>query len=169
VLKYKDLLTNWIVKEDQPFTTVEASSFREMQRSLYFDVAQFSADTIKSHVMFKFQEKKLQLREILQVGDNSVTLLFQEQDVLMLNFNHTQNVPGHIAFTIDGWTSPNLIPFMGITAHFIDRFWCLREVLLDFVKLSGTHSGENLFHVFISCLESYGILTKVRNNHGRSI
>ncbi len=64
-------------------------------------------------------------------------------------------MPGLIAFTIDAWTSPNQFSFMGITAHFIDQFWRLKEILIDFEKLSGPHSGDNLFQVFSACLDSY--------------
>jgi hypothetical protein len=54
-----------------------------------------------------------------------------------------------------------MIPFFGITCHWIDEQWELKETLIDFKKLSGPHSGENLSEVFIDCCNSFGILTKV--------
>ena len=59
------------------------------------------------------------------------------------------------------WTSANYIPFLGITAHWISKEWELVEILVDFYKLNGTHSGENLAESFINCCNEFKILTKV--------
>ncbi|CAJ0749910.1 1008_t:CDS:2, partial [Entrophospora sp. SA101] len=47
------------------------------------------------------------------------------------------------------WTSANTIPFLGITSHWINIDWQLQETLIDFVKLSGPHSGDNLREAFL--------------------
>jgi hypothetical protein len=58
--------------------------------------------------------------------------------------------------------SPSYIPFLGITVHWISKNWNLKELLLDFVKLSGPHSGENLYDSFVQCVhDDMRILTKV--------
>jgi len=72
-----------------------------------------------------------------------------------------QNAPGHLSFTLDAWTSSNMLPFLGITTHWITRDWQLKEILLDFCMLYGPHSGENLAEVFERCCRELGILTKV--------
>ncbi|CAJ0766458.1 17423_t:CDS:2 [Entrophospora sp. SA101] len=55
------------------------------------------------------------------------------------------------------WTSANTIPFLGITSHWINIDWQLQETLIDFVKLSGPHSGDNLREAFVaSSVESVG-------------
>jgi hypothetical protein len=54
-----------------------------------------------------------------------------------------------------------MIPFLGITAHWITNEWELKNILLDFIKLEGPHSGENLKTVFLQSLENFGISTKV--------
>jgi len=69
---------------------------------------------------------------------------------------------GKISFTIDIWTSPNVISFLGITGHWIDSNWQLQTLTLDFVKLEGPHSGENIAEVFINCIQELGVTTKVR-------
>jgi hypothetical protein len=52
--------------------------------------------------------------------------------------------------------------FLGITGHFIDGNWNLNEILVDFVHLSGSHSGENLAREFLKCIEDdFQILSKV--------
>jgi len=35
------------------------------------------------------------------------------------------------------------------------------EILIDFYKLSGAHSGENLAEAFIKCCNEFDILSKV--------
>ena len=81
----------------------------------------------------------------------------------MLFFNLIkQNIPGKISFTLDCWTSPNAIPFLGITSHFINSDWKLNDILIDFVHLSGSHSGENLANAFLNCIHNdFNILNKV--------
>ena len=73
-----------------------------------------------------------------------------------------KNVPGKISFVLDAWTSPNILGFLGITCHYIDANWKLRDILLDFVYLEGSHSGENLANAFLKCLEEKKIFTKVK-------
>jgi len=77
-------------------------------------------------------------------------------------FPSFENIPGKISFTIDGWTSPNCKAFLGITAHWINRRWKMEELLIDFVPLTGPHSGENLAVAFEKATCELGILTKVR-------
>jgi hypothetical protein len=62
---------------------------------------------------------------------------------------------------LDAWTSSNVLAFLGITCHFIDANWDLKEVLLDFVHLSGSHSGENMAREFLNSTQEFHILTKV--------
>lgn len=55
--------------------------------------------------------------------------------------------------------------FLAITIHWITTDWKLQDKLLDFIDLSGPHSGENLCNAFVkSCLE-FEILEKVINNY----
>jgi hypothetical protein len=97
-----------------------------------------SGDTVKEHILLMFREERNCVRKVLQ------------------------DAPGKISFTLDAWTLRNQLPFLGITAHWVDSEWNLRSILLDFQLLSGPHSGENLQEVFeLSCRE-LGILTKVR-------
>lgn len=66
-----------------------------------------------------------------------------------------------ISISLDGWTSPNNIPFMGIVAHFIDNQFRLRREILSFDILPGSHTGETLTEAVWSTLKSFGVLDKV--------
>jgi len=72
-----------------------------------------------------------------------------------------KKIPGKISITIDAWTSPNYIAFLGITAHWVNKNWEMEELLIEFVHLKGPHSGDNMATAFMKALEELGILAKV--------
>jgi len=74
-----------------------------------------------------------------------------------------KNTPSKISFTLNAWTLSNQLPFLGITSHWIEENWELNETLIDFVELSGAHTGENLSEAFVKSCKDLGILTKVSN------
>lgn len=45
--------------------------------------------------------------------------------------------------------------------HWISKDWKLCDSLLDFIKLSGPHSGENICNAFVKSCDEFGILEKV--------
>ena len=46
-----------------------------------------------------------------------------------------------------------MLSFLGITYHYIDSDWKLKDILVDFICLEGSHSGENLANSFIQYLQ----------------
>jgi len=50
---------------------------------------------------------------------------------------------------------------LGITAHWISDEWEMKSLLLDFIKLEGSHSGKNLKDAFIKSIKEFGITNKV--------
>lgn len=67
------------------------------------------------------------------------------------------DIPGKISFTIDGWTSKNIFPFVNIRAHWIDAQWQSQSILLEFSEIHNEHSGDNLCKIFLKCLDRFGI------------
>ena len=45
--------------------------------------------------------------------------------------------------------------------HWITEDWKLQDGLLDFIDLSGPHSGENLCNAFVKSCNGFEILEKV--------
>ncbi|CAB4495821.1 unnamed protein product [Rhizophagus irregularis] len=134
---FRDFIVRWTVCDDQPFTAVESEHLRLLFRILNPIAKAPSADTLRSDVIDKFNEERNNIREILQ------------------------NAPGRLSFTLDAWTSPSYIPFLRITVHWISHEWELKEILIDFCKLSGPHSGENLHESFVKSCDDMRILTKI--------
>jgi hypothetical protein len=52
-----------------------------------------------------------------------------------------------ITITVDVWTDRRGKAFLGVTAHFIDENYSPHALLLDFVRLVGSHTGENIRNV----------------------
>jgi hypothetical protein len=94
-----------------------------------------------------------------------------------------QDILGKISFTLDVWTSPSTKSFLAITAHYIDKDWKLRNVLVDFIQIFGKnflincpifyfknllilvklgkHSGETIKNAFMLGLNNLSIQNKV--------
>ena len=51
--------------------------------------------------------------------------------------------------------------FMSITAHFIDKEWALQHILLDFIEIFDSHTGQNLKNTFVLGLENFILEKKV--------
>lgn len=67
---------------------------------------------------------------------------------------------GKISFIMDMWSDPNLVPFMAVTAHWIERSYeetvggeklvlKLQADLIGFQRVLGCHGGKHLAHAFI--------------------
>lgn len=89
-----------------------------------------------------------------------------------------------MSLTTDVWSDPDLISFLGATAHFIVRRICgqlesrstpqlgpsdesenqlvLRSGLLAFRHIQGSHTGENLACVLFNITKDAGIAKRVR-------
>lgn len=56
-----------------------------------------------------------------------------------------------------------MYPLLGVTAHWIDDEWNLRDVGLSLSALEGPHSGENISECFMAATDGrFAILDKVR-------
>jgi hypothetical protein len=108
-------LVEWIIVNQHPFTIVEEPKFIDYIRTLSPDAILISADTIKRKIMDLYTANIDKMQEAFQ-------------DIL-----------GKISFTIDIWTSPFTKSFLSITAHYIDKDWKLRNVLVDFVQVFGNN------------------------------
>jgi hypothetical protein len=134
---FKEILVDIIARKCLPFVLVEDRGFRKMVRMLRPGTTVPSANTIKNTTMKIFNAEKARMRALLQ------------------------EAPGKLSFTADVWTSANMEPFLGVTVHWIDKEWCLQDMLLDLVPLEGSHTGESLCAAFVDVCLDFGILTKL--------
>ena len=133
----QDKLIKWIVINQHPFTVIEELNFIDFVKSLCPNATLFSADTVKRKIM-----------------DFYISDMEKMQNFL-------KEVPGKFSFTIDTWTSPTMKSFLAITAHFIDENWKIQNIIVDFVQIFGSHTGENIKDAFVAGLENLSLQNKV--------
>ncbi|GBC27451.2 zinc finger BED domain-containing protein RICESLEEPER 2-like [Rhizophagus irregularis DAOM 181602=DAOM 197198] len=134
---FRKKLLQWVVRDDQPFITIECQEFKNMVKYLWPSINVPSANTLRRDLSANFEQVKDKVRLELQ------------------------ETPGLLSFTVDAWTSKNQLPFLGISVHWINKKWELQSLTLDFCLLSGQHSGENLAQQFLKVLEDFNIETKL--------
>ncbi|XP_022775847.1 zinc finger BED domain-containing protein RICESLEEPER 2-like [Durio zibethinus] len=61
-----------------------------------------------------------------------------------------------VSLTTDTWTSLQMVNYMCLTAHFIDKDWKLNEKILNFCLIF-SHKGEAIGEVIEKCLRDWGI------------
>jgi hypothetical protein len=66
-----------------------------------------------------------------------------------------------VSFTMDGWTSPNNIAFLGMTAHYIYSNFRIHAQTLDFVSLPDEHTGANIYDAFTATLNRFRLSGKI--------
>ena len=66
------------------------------------------------------------------------------------------------SLTADMWTSTvNREAFLGLTIHYIDSDWKLRNFLLDIIPFTISHSGVNISHKIMVTLDGFNISNKI--------
>jgi hypothetical protein len=68
---------------------------------------------------------------------------------------------GQCSLTADMWSSMNREAFLGLTIHYVDSEWHLRNFLLDIIPFSISHSGVNIAQEIMRVLNEFNIFDKV--------
>jgi len=127
--KFWELLARWCVCNDIPFHAIESLWLQEACYYLHPDGKLPSGQTIRNKVDILYERLQPRIRE------------------------HLQGSEGLLWVTTDDWKSRNDLLFKGVTVHFIDSKWVLRNITLGFEPLEGHHTAEYLFTVFTSLIE----------------
>jgi hypothetical protein len=137
VQNFKRAISDLIVMEDLPFSFVDSPYFRALIQMCRRDVTIMGRTTAKSDIETLFS---IELDKIAQKLVKTTSKL---------------------SFTADAWTSKSMLPFLGLTCHFIDEDWVLNNLLLGFEYIEGGHSGENLARCLFSVFDEFGVTKKV--------
>ncbi|RUS19123.1 hypothetical protein BC937DRAFT_87969 [Endogone sp. FLAS-F59071] len=130
--KFYQTIANFLITACQPFS----NSFQLLIRSLRSDVP--SADTMTQFIRRNFYTLREQIKSKLSKVDSKISLSL---DCWTSNVNMSWTSNANMSWTSD----VNMKAFVGITAHWIDEDWCMRECLLDFVDTNETlHCGANV-------------------------
>jgi hypothetical protein len=122
---FRDLLLDMIASCQLPFTIVEKPSFQNVlnyacSAGNIAHVRLPGADTMRTWLTATCEQMREQIQMELKAQQ-------------------------WISYTTDVWTSPNMVPFLSITAHWIGSEWKKREVLIAFEEIQGVHTGTCIF------------------------
>lgn len=100
---------------DLPFSIVNRKSYQDL---LTLCNSQVAGMLVKRHSIAQHTRKVYH---------------YYKQYIQKLHLSPSQAV----AITQDGWTSPNNVPFMSLTAHFISDDWKLMSLTLGILEIHG--------------------------------
>ncbi|KAH9786839.1 BED-type domain-containing protein [Citrus sinensis] len=127
-----------IVMHEYPLSIVEHQGLRDVMSSLNQLWKPVSRNTIKKEILDMYECERAKYINVLE---------------------QTQ---GRIAITTDMWTAENQTKaYMAITAHFIDDAWALRSILLSFLEVPGSHTGQVLCDKLMGSLLELNIERKL--------
>ena len=162
------LLIQWIVVTDQPFTTIEHPLFKAILSYLHpelSDAKGFSDNSVHWQIMLNFAQERQKVIDIMKV--RCMTWFFRNciftEKCTWTHFcgDCFQSIDSKISYTTDVWTATNFLAFMGITAHWITADMEQKHVTLDFIPLVGRHTGQNLGDYFVQSIQEMNTLEKV--------
>ena len=115
----------FLVTDMQAFNLCESPSFRVFTESLDSKWQMPNSHTIRERINTRFDHEKELVKKLARFADCK------------------------FSFTTDGWDSISVDPYLGLTCHFIDDDWILREFLLDFTYSPRPHTSCNLKETII--------------------
>lgn len=138
--EFNKVASLWIIKDGRPFTVGESLPFKEMIhafKKLPRGSSFPSATTIKRNLETLHAEGVQKMHSMLESVDTRVH------------------------FTMDCWTSANMLDFCAFGIHFIDTEWKLHGILLDFVPMKEGHTADDLLRIFMSVADTYSLIPKL--------
>jgi hypothetical protein len=133
----KSVIKNLIVDCGLPFSLVEQQGFIDFQYTIDPKLARINRNEIT--------EDNLPYM-VLKLKDRFVEIL--------------SNV-NKICITVDIWTDRRLRSFIGVTGHFIDSFWKLQSILLQFNVITGEKTGERIASEYLKLIHEYKLEGKI--------
>ena len=96
-----------------------------------------SGNTLQCSISAKFDDKNIKMRQLFRQIEK-------------------------VSPTIDTWTTKNHLVIIGITIHWIDDLWNLREFFIVVEELCGSHGGAHMTKVLHDLLVDYNLMDKIR-------
>lgn len=136
----QQLLLEFIVSNNHPFSIVEEEKLKEFLASLNPHFKLPSRTTVKNRVMALFAVGKEVVKETLNDESN-----------------------GKPSASTDLWTAGNQHAMLGVTVSWLDNSFNMHECVLGFRKMKGDHGGSNIAAAFSAVLGDFGIDNKVES------
>ncbi|KAF4611964.1 hypothetical protein D9613_004308 [Agrocybe pediades] len=129
-------LAIWVARRSRPFAIVEDKELLDIFQALNTNCVTPSRHTVSRDVREIYELSKERVGDILRA------------------------YPGKLHICADGWTSPNVVAFIGTTVHWI-LDGKIVSAILDFIKATKAHTGVYLAARIAECLREYKIQDKI--------
>ncbi|XP_067226603.1 E3 SUMO-protein ligase ZBED1-like [Chanodichthys erythropterus] len=115
-----DAVTRFLAKEMVSFNTVEKPSFKAMLRTF---------------------DKQYELPGRKYFSKTAIPNLFNE---VRSNITKELGDIEYLALTTDMWSSCNMMPYMSVTVHYVNKNWTLQSKCLQTCFIPESHTADNL-------------------------
>lgn len=129
----------WIASSTQPFSAVENTEFVKLVRMFDMDFSLPNRRTISTKMTAIVDEQQINIQSQLA------------------------SVPGAISLTTDAWSSKIYKGYVAVTAHWVDQYWCLRSVLLDFQRFPSPHTADATSALLCEIMDRWNITKKIHS------
>jgi len=129
---YGELLAKMIVRHEFPVLLVEFEGVRECHAYLNPVVKHITGNTYKANMVKLYQKGKSKVSKLLSSS------------------------PGRISLASDFCSCMTFDSYMGITTHFVDKDWMLRDFILCFSFFPPPHNGSFINDKFLKLLGESG-------------
>jgi hypothetical protein len=130
-------LIQWLICDLQPFTVVDNSYFRAFINHFCPRYTIPERHQVKDYIIDAFNNRRVNI------------------------IHELHQIEGKCSLTADMWTSINNESFLGLTIHYVDSNWCLRNFLLDIIPFTTNHSGINIAQEILRVLDEFQISDKI--------
>ncbi|XP_059663425.1 zinc finger BED domain-containing protein RICESLEEPER 3-like [Cornus florida] len=130
-------LANAIVLHEYPLSIVEHIGFKRFVSSLQPGFTMMTRNTIRSDIMKLYQSKKVKAYRLFD------------------------KLESRVAITTDIWSSRQKRGYMSITAHYVDEFWRLQNMIIGFVYVPSPHTSEILCDALMNCFLDWNLDRKI--------
>lgn len=134
---FERFLVNYIVADQNSFSSVELPEFENLIKLLNNDVNIPSRTTIQRRVLKYCEERRTNVRSILSERKCRISL------------------------TADAWSSRVYKGYMVVTGHWIDNDWVLRSIVLEFKRFLTPHTGDAACEFMYDVINDWGIKRKL--------
>lgn len=112
-----EILVNWIILDQQPFTIVDNLNFQKFISSIQPRYKLPIRHTLKKMILSKFKTARVEICNYLQLSTSKISL------------------------TMDMWTSITALGILAITVHYIDDSWEFEHFVLDVLYIPSPHDA----------------------------
>lgn len=130
----------WMVMDDVPLERSVSKPHKDLliyRNPFMKNAVPDSRNTTRKWIIRAFHQSKSAVRRSLATSKSRITLSF------------------------DAWKSGNELDLLGVVAHYIDRYHCVKNVLLALRNTYGSHKGEEVHHHLLAVCRDYRIGSRI--------